>query len=184
MLSLPKTSEHQNDMQTRTHIFLLGFMGAGKSYWGARLAQAKGLPFLDLDELISEQEGRSIAQLFAKIGESGFRMLERATLQKLEAHAPSVIATGGGTPCFFDNMEWMNAHGTTLFLDTSAAILAERLKHELGVRPLLASIKQADLQTFIQGKILEREPFYQKATVVLEQLERDENFLAKLLESV
>ena len=171
-------------MQTRPHIFLIGFMGAGKSYWGARLAAAKGLPFLDLDDLIVAQEKCSIAQLFSEIGESGFRALERAVLQKLANHAPAVVATGGGTPCFFDNMEWMNAHGTTLYLDTPAAVLAERLKHEIGVRPLLASIKQADLQQFIAGKISEREPFYRKASVVLEQLAEEKDFLSKLLGSV
>jgi len=119
------------------HIYLVGFMGSGKSHWGKRLAEHLGRPFFDLDEVIEAGEGLTVSTLFSSIGENGFRELERRYLHQMEHQPPSIVATGGGTPCFFDNMAWMNAQGTTVYLKISMPILHQRLVAGKGKRPLL-----------------------------------------------
>jgi shikimate kinase len=170
-----------NYMQTRQHLFLIGFMGCGKTYWGQLLAQKTGLPFLDLDDCISKYSGQSIARIFSKKGESAFREIERDTLLNLADLPPSIIATGGGTPCFFDNMTWMNTMGTTIYLKTPPTLLAKRLSHEKGFRPLLAGVSERDLEGFIEKKLAKREPFYLRAKVILEQRDAEVDFLEKLM---
>lgn len=167
-------------MQTRQHLFLIGFMGCGKTYWGKLLAHQTGLPFLDLDDLIVQRSGQSIAQIFTEQGEPGFRALEQKLLQTLDELPASVIATGGGTPCFFDNMDWMNSVGTTVYLKTTPTLLAGRLRLEKEYRPLLAGVSVDDLETFIKKKVMEREPDYLRAKVILEQSEDAGDFLEKL----
>ncbi|MFN0212697.1 MAG: shikimate kinase [Saprospiraceae bacterium] len=171
-------------MQTQDHVFLLGFMGCGKTHWGQLLAEKIHLPFLDLDDLISQKTGGSISQIFAEKGESDFRLLEREALRSLEGYSSSVIATGGGTPCFFDNIIWMNSVGTTIYLKTPPTLLAKRLRHEKEFRPLLSEVKDADLQAFIEKKMEEREPYYVRAKLLLEQNEIDDAFLEKMLEQI
>ncbi len=156
-------------MQTQHHIFLIGFMGCGKTYWGRLLAEKLSIPFLDLDDWITTNYGASIAHIFAEKGESGFRVLERDALRSLSELPKSIVATGGGTPCFFDNMDWMNSIGTTIYLKTAPALLVERLRHEKEFRPLIADLEDLDLQDFIIDKLAEREHFYLSAKVVLEQ---------------
>jgi len=167
-------------MQTRQHIFLIGFMGCGKTHWGRLLAEKTGLPFLDLDDWISQRSGTSIAQIFTEKGESGFRVMERDALQSLATIPKSIVATGGGTPCFFDNLDWMNEIGTTIYLKTGPTLLAERLRHEKEFRPLLAEVQEDDLQDFISKKLEEREHFYLRAKVVLEQSSNDKTLLDQL----
>jgi len=147
------------------HIFLLGFMGSGKTYLGERLAVQLGRPFVDLDRLIEAGEGKTVPDIFAEKGEAAFRDLERQYLHSLENQAPAVVATGGGTPCFFDNMDWMNAHGTTVFLETPVETLYKRLRHERASRPLLAGLSEAELWVFIEKKLGEREGWYRRARV-------------------
>lgn len=148
------------------HIFLIGFMGCGKSYLGERLATQLERPFIDLDRLIEIAEGKTIADIFAALGESGFRELEQKHLHSLGNQPPTIVATGGGTPCFFDNMDWMNTHGTTVFLETPVETLYERLRHERSNRPLLAEFDDAGLRHFIEQKLREREQWYRQAKVV------------------
>lgn len=167
-------------MQTRQHLFLLGFMGCGKSYWGRMLSQELAMPFLDLDDLITDRAGKTISEIFTEQGEPGFRALERDALHSIADLSPSVVATGGGTPCFFDNMEWMNAHGQTLYLNTPSLVLLDRLRHEKEVRPLLSGVQDTDLQHFIEMKVVEREPFYQQAQIVLNQNGNNESFWSAL----
>lgn len=168
-------------MQTRQHLFLLGFMGCGKSYWGRMLSKELAVPFLDLDDLIADRAGKTIAEIFLEQGEPGFRALERDALHLLVDMPPSIVAAGGGTPCFGDNMDWMNTHGQTVYLNTPSNVLVQRLRHEKEVRPLLSGVKDADLQHFIEIKIAEREPFYMQAQVVLEQTGSNEHFWLQLL---
>lgn len=171
-------------MQTRQHIFLIGFMGCGKTYWGQILAKKLGLPFHDLDDLIATRSGKCIAEIFTEDGEPGFRQLEHDTLQTLADLPPSVIATGGGTPCFFDNMEWMNACGTTIYLSTPSTLLAERLRHEKEIRPLLHLVNNVDLQRFIENKVKERAPCYLKAKIILEQIEPLSQFFDQMCKRI
>lgn len=169
-------------MKKGKHIFLIGFMGCGKSYWGMRLAAELQCPFLDLDVFISEKAGLSIPAIFDQLGESGFRQLEQEALHHVSQNSPSVIATGGGTPCFFDNIDWMNQHGMSIYLQVSAHTLAHRLQDETASRPLLDGIQTIDFQNFIENKLSERATYYAQATAILEDEQRDENrFLQHLL---
>jgi shikimate kinase len=147
-------------------IFLVGFMGSGKSYWGSRLAQKIAYDFVDLDTLIEQKTGLSIPEIFALHGEDGFRLQEQDCLHSLaERLQPTVIATGGGAPCFFDNMDWMNQHGTTIWLDTPVETLVERLWPERHKRPLLAQIPESDFTSFISERLDLRRVWYQKAKI-------------------
>src|SRR4029078_10045406 len=97
-------------------IFLLGFMGSGKSYWGRQLSQKLLIPYFDLDEQIVNNEGASINEIFDKKGEEYFRLLEKDTLHIItESRESMIMACGGGTPCFFNNIEYMKQAGTTVW---------------------------------------------------------------------
>ncbi len=144
-------------------VFLTGFMGSGKSYVGLRLAGRLGLPFLDLDQLVVEQTKTSIADLFDRIGESSFRAVESGLLRELDNLPMFVLATGGGTPCYHGNMDWMNKHGTSVFLDVHADILEQRLRSERDSRPLLQG--KDGLDTIIARKLSDRRPCYERAKI-------------------
>ena len=148
-------------------IYLIGMMGAGKSTFGKQLAQYLHYPFIDLDEAIVHHEGKSIEQLFASVGENGFRAIEQIALHRESTvQENKVIATGGGTPCFFDNMAYMNTTGCTIFLNISAAEIANRLsKANNHHRPLLKDKSKEEIQAFITQKLAERIPFYEEAEV-------------------
>lgn len=148
------------------NLYLIGFMGSGKSHLGKALAKALNWDFLDMDDFLEAKEGMTIAQIFAEGGEKLFRALEKNYLHATYDFEKTVIATGGGAPCFFDNMEWMNANGTTIYLETPVPILVERLKKETAHRPLLAEKTEEELGLFIKQKLLERAAFYQQASVI------------------
>lgn len=145
-------------------FFVVGYMASGKTTFGKELAQDKGLPFLDLDEWIEKWEGRSISEIFATDGERYFREIERRLLHELCGERDEfVMATGGGTPCFFDNMEYMNSMGNTIFLNTSLFVIVERLKVQRADRPLLAMYSDVELEFFVREHLESRLPFYLKA---------------------
>ena len=144
--------------------FIVGYMASGKSTFGKELAKDKGLPFLDLDECVESREGRSISEIFAKEGEEYFRKREREILHEICNEADEfVLATGGGTPCFFDNMDYMNQAGTTVFLNTSPLVIVDRLKRQRADRPLLAMYSDDELECFVREHLESRLSFYLKA---------------------
>ena len=143
-------------------FFLIGFMGCGKSTKAKQLAKLLDCSVIDLDAVIVEQQGMSIVDYFAANGEDAFRALERETLQAFDYPETCVVATGGGLPCYFDNMEWMNQNGVTVYLEMTPAQLASRL-HNREKRPLLKGMDDDQLLTFITGKLEERNPFYYQA---------------------
>jgi len=147
-------------------IFLTGFMGSGKSHFGRRLSEALGIPFIDLDHWIEDQEGKSVQAIFQNSGEAAFREIEREALHQMIEYGQAVIACGGGAPCFFDNMEWMNRHGITVYLQTSVDELCRRLLPEMAHRPLLKGLDEQTLPGFIEEKLALREPFYLQSQVV------------------
>lgn len=147
-------------------IFLTGFMGSGKSYTGRRLSEALGIPFVDLDNWIETQEGQSIQAIFNASGEAAFREIEREALHQMIEYGQAVIACGGGAPCFFDNMEWMNRHGITVYLQTPVDDLCRRLLPEMAHRPLLKGLDEQALPGFIGEKLALREPYYLQSQVV------------------
>lgn len=148
-------------------LFLIGFMGSGKTYWGKQWAQKTGLPFYDLDELIEQQEGTTIAALFEAHGEAWFRDKETEVLQQFAGKQNAIIACGGGTPCFNNNMQWMNANGSTVYLAATAAQIANRLQNETAKRPLVKGLQPEELLSFAENKIRERAAFYNQAKYIL-----------------
>lgn len=148
-------------------IFLIGFMGCGKSTMGKKLAVKLGYEFIDLDHQIESSIGTTIAQYFSVHGEAAFRKLESEALKTFDYPANAVIATGGGTPCFFDNMEWMNASGLSVYIEMPAAALARRLEGGKGKRPLLKDLNEEEMISFIENKLTEREVFYKRALVTV-----------------
>lgn len=156
-------------------IFLIGFMGSGKTYTGRRLARLAGLPFIDLDEWIEEKEKDSVRGIFEKKGEPYFRNVEREALRAMAQFRNAVISCGGGAPCFFDNMPWMNENGITIYLRAPAEVLARRLARRQERRPLLKGFAGGELLGFIRSKLAEREPFYLDSSIVYEQVSEEED---------
>ncbi|MBX3255893.1 MAG: shikimate kinase [Chitinophagaceae bacterium] len=148
-------------------IFLLGFMGTGKTYWGSRWAVQHDLDFFDLDTVIEETTGLSIPAIFEEYGESYFREKERELLHTFADKQNFILSTGGGTPCFFDNMEWMNAHGLTLYLNTPVPVLKARLIGEKDHRPLIKNLNDTEIESFIENRLKERDRFYSSARLIL-----------------
>lgn len=152
-------------------IYLTGFMGSGKSYVGSRLATELGLPFIDLDAEIEANAGKPITAIFADDGEAAFRRLETEALRATAAQPAFVLATGGGAPCFHGNMAWMNANGTTVFLDPDLEVLLARLEAGRDHRPVLQSGKE--LRQLVVEKLAARRPIYEQAAIRLSGKEAD-----------
>lgn len=149
-------------------LFLIGFMGAGKSYWGKQLAEHFGLPYFDLDEVIVEREDMPVADIFSEKGEAYFRDLEGEVLRELALSNDSfLISCGGGTPCFSDAMDFMNANGTTIWLNPSIPVIVERLQRKQYKRPLIQDFSKEDLLSFTEKKLAERQPFYEQSQVII-----------------
>jgi shikimate kinase len=148
-------------------IFLVGYMGAGKTTIGKLLCQDANLNFVDLDTYIERKYFKTISQLFDEHGESGFRIIEQQCLREVADFEDVVIATGGGTPCFFDNMSYMNERGTTIYLKYPAEELASRLANATTKRPLIANKSIQELAQFVDKMLKEREPYYEQASLVL-----------------
>lgn len=148
-------------------IFLVGFMGCGKTTIGRKLASKLGWAFIDLDAAIEENTGRSIPDYFKEQGEPAFRKKESEILKGLDYPENAVVATGGGAPCYFDNMEWMKKQGVTVYISLTPASLALRLERAEGERPVLQSFKGAALVGFIAGKLSERLTYYEQADIIL-----------------
>jgi len=164
-------------------IFLVGFMGAGKTHIGELLASKMGMPFFDLDTFIEGKSNLSVTEYFEKHGEEGFRILERKCLRDFSVMGNAVLATGGGTPCFFDNAEWMNAHGVTIYLKADVELLVRRLATEKEHRPLIAHLDTIELMSFIEEKLKERSPFYEKATVHVDQTMDDVEIVKEIFKN-
>ena len=144
-------------------IFLIGFMGCGKSTIGKKLAEALSCKFIDLDKYIEGKTGESIQQIFKEKEEKYFRVLETESLMEICKSDNLVIATGGGTPCFFDNMQRILDKGICIYLKMEANNLAKRLSKERSKRPLIKNLTKKYLVNFIRKKLVEREVFYNKA---------------------
>lgn len=154
-------------------IYLIGFMGSGKSYTGKRLAVLLGYAFYDLDMLIEEREGCAVSDIFRDKGEAYFRELESRILRETTGMENAVISCGGGTPCFHHNMDWMNAHGITVWLDPPVEVIHKRLLRKPHKRPLLAGLEtEEEWRNFIEAKLSQRRSFYNLAQMVYRQ-ERD-----------
>lgn len=152
-------------MRDMKRIFLIGYMGAGKTTLGKVLAARLGLSFVDLDLFIESRYHRSVSQLFAEKGEAVFRRIEKTMLEEVGTFEDVLVSTGGGTPCFYNNMEYMNRMGQTIFLEVPVDELAARLELCKSTRPILRDKSGDQLRRFI-GETLEiRQPYYDCAQI-------------------
>lgn len=147
-------------------IFIVGYMGSGKTTVGKRLAKSLSLTFIDLDAYIQNKFRKTISGLFAEKGEEGFRELERQAVREVAAFEDVVISTGGGAPCFYDNMEVMNEAGITIYIRAEPEELVARLLASKNVRPLIAGKSKEDLIPFIREHLAQRERYYNMAHIV------------------
>ena len=164
-------------------FFLIGFMGSGKTYWGKIWASLYGFTFIDLDEVIEKKEGKSIADIFDIKGEAYFRTIEADVLRSFEDLENTIVACGGGTPCFYENIEWMNACGTTIYLYSTAQEILQRVLSEQDKRPLIKKMNKGELLFFIEQKLKERADFYNAAIIKLISSEATGQTFGKLLSS-
>ena len=146
-----------------TRILLIGFMAAGKTTLGKALARDLGLQFVDLDHYIENRYHCTVSQLFADRGEEEFRQIERKMLHEVAEFEDVIISTGGGTPCFFDNMDYMNGQGITVFLEASVDVIYTRLTIARTQRPLVANKTADELRQYITDMLERRAPYYTQA---------------------
>lgn len=170
-------------------IFLTGYMGAGKTTLGKAFARKLHLSFVDLDWYIEERFHKTVGELFTERGETGFRELERTMLHEVGAFEDVIISTGGGAPCFFDNMDFMNRNGKTVFLNVHPDVLFHRLRVAKQQRPILQGKQDEELKAFIAQALEKRAPFYTQAQYLFnageledhEQIEKSVERLQALL---
>ena len=148
-------------------IFLTGYMGSGKSTIGRKVAALLGMNFIDLDKYIEERNFKSVPNIFAQEGEEAFREKERQALREVAQFEDIVVGTGGGAPCFFDNMQQMNDAGITIYLAPDIETLAFRLLKSKTERPLIAGKNKEELIQFIKTAIEKRSPFYEQSKIVI-----------------
>src|ERR1700726_2197874 len=163
-------------------IFLIGFMGSGKTHWGTRIAEKLQIPFYDLDAVIVNSEGMNISEIFVNKGEEYFRYIEKQTLEDLVAREENfVLSAGGGTPCFFNNIDFMKRNGKVLWLNTSLEALNQRLIKEKMSRPLLKGITEMGLRAYIIRKLSERKMYYEQADLMVHEETTDlKSFISML----
>ena len=140
-------------------------MGSGKSKTGEALAKIFKLSFVDIDQLIENKIGSSISAYFESKGEESFRKIETEVLHSTKSLNNIIVATGGGTPCFNDNLDWMNKHGITVYLEANAGLLFHRLALSKAGRPLIESLNDVELMEYISGSLAKRIPIYSKASI-------------------
>ena len=151
-----------------TRIILIGYMGAGKTTIGKILAKDLGVPFYDLDWYIETRMRKKVKQIFDERGEEGFRIIEKNMLHEVAEFEDVVVACGGGTPCFFDNMEYMVGQGDVVYLRGTPDVLFRHLKMGKGVRPLLLGKSDEELLEYIKENVEKREEFYMKANHIVD----------------
>ena len=162
-------------------IFLIGFMGAGKTTIGKELASLMRLSFVDLDFFIENRYHKTIRQIFEEKGEGAFRDMEQKALQEVAEFEDVVISTGGGTPCFHQNMLFMNEKGTTVYLKVSIAELIQRISLNKSSRPVLKGYSDNGLKLFVEEIMAKRSPVYEQAQIIFHTEAQDISVLCKQL---
>ena len=165
-------------MMTKPYIiYIIGFMGSGKTTAGKKLASLLGWSFIDLDKRIEEYAGKTIPEIFSQSGEDYFRIIETQLLRNLKMCTKTVISTGGGTPCYIDNMDYMIETGLTIYLKLTPAELKSRLSQSKGKRPLIKDLDQNELTSFIKEKLAVREKWYERSDITMDGIDLDINLL-------
>jgi len=151
-------------------VYMIGFMGSGKSTLGRQLALQSGWLFRDLDLLIEKTDGRTVPQIFRESGETYFREIEAAALRNISAATDTVVACGGGTPCYKGNMKFMNRSGITIYLKLDAHLLTERLLKAKKIRPLIRKMNPDELEKYVNDLLDSRENYYNRASLIVDGL--------------
>jgi len=144
-------------------IFLIGYMAVGKTTLGRALADRLGLRFIDLDEAVEQRAGMTVSEIFASGGQDGFRVMERDALREVAMCGDSIVACGGGTPCYYDNMALMNGAGTTVWLSASDDRLVSRLVEGRASRPIIAGLPDSEIVALARRQMAVREPYYSRS---------------------
>ncbi|MEL7529984.1 MAG: shikimate kinase [Bacteroidota bacterium] len=165
-------------------IYLIGFMTAGKTTLGRAFTEQSGWTFVDIDEALIEREGKSIAEIFAEDGEEHFRLVEREALEATASQYREkvVFATGGGLPCFYDNIERINQLGTSVYLQLPAEELLRRIRKDRADRPLVRDKTAEELESFVRNLLAKRQAFYQQAHHTLTQSQQTKEALEALFD--
>ena len=162
-------------------VFLIGFMGCGKTTFGRKLAKQLEWDFIDLDDYIESEQKASIQEIFSDKGEAYFRGLESNALEEASKWEKTVISTGGGTPCFNNNISFINNIGLSIYIKLSPEVLKSRLKGGKSKRPLIANLSDAELLSFIKNKLAERSGDYSKSEITFEySIDREASFTENL----
>lgn len=168
MVPFLKEPSYQNNKKEMKSIIIIGYMGAGKTTVGKALAKELGVMFYDLDWYIESRMRKTVKQIFEEMGEERFRHIEHNMLHEVAEFENVVVSCGGGTPCFYDNMDYMNQAGETIYLKASSETLHAHLKMGKGVRPLLLNKTPEEVDVFIREQLQQREPFYEKAKHIID----------------
>jgi shikimate kinase len=165
-------------------VYLIGYMASGKTRLGCDLAAATGMQFIDLDDLFEERFRISIVDFFDKYGELAFRNIEKEILRETATMENSIISTGGGTPCFFDNMSFMMSHGYCIYIRLGTEELLDRLRSVKKKRPLLKDLAPEDMDDYVSSQLKEREPYYLLAHYVVDGPDVKREDLVKVIEEI
>lgn len=174
---------------TPSRIILMGYMGSGKTTVGRALAKDLNMPFYDLDWYIESRMRKTVKQIFDERGEDGFRVIERNMLHEVAEFENIVVSCGGGIPCFFDNIDYLNQQGETVYLKCTPEVLHKHLSMGKTVRPLLLNKTPEQVKTYIEEQLQVREPFYSKAkhtvdVTLMDNYEKIKISVAKLKETL
>ena len=164
-------------------IFLIGYMGSGKTKTADALAKILKYSLSDTDKLVEERVGSSIDSIFRKEGQEYFRDVEKDVLRQTAIFDNIVISTGGGTPCYFENMQWMKENGLTVYLEANPGLLFHRLATNRENRPLLSSLNDVELMEQITSHLATRIPVYRKADIIVNAADVDVKDLAAKIKS-
>ena len=165
-------------------IYLVGYMGAGKTTAAKRLANSLGWEVADTDAMFEEKYRISVDDFFQKYDEPLYRKLESEVLKSTESLENTVISTGGGTACYFDNMEWMNQHGLTVFLQISPKAAVDRVLHSRHKRPLARGKTEEELMEYVNWHYASRIPFYEQAKITVKSENLDLDSLLERIKAI
>lgn len=182
----PSSDSETNDNDKLDLFFLIGFMASGKSALGRKAAEKLNISHIEMDDEIIKLVGKSINKIFQEEGEEAFRKTERAVLENIIAigkttQNPMIISTGGGAPCFFDNMDLMKKKGRTIFVHPSIEVLAARLEQGKEERPLIRGKTQEEIRQYVAEKMKERKEYYGRADILFNPLYDDKKLNAGIL---
>lgn len=163
--------------------YLTGMMGSGKSHWARLWAAMHHLPLIELDDEIEKHTDMAISDFFKTFGEEKFREVEAKLLRSISCNEDCIISCGGGTPCYFNNMEWMNETGITIYLKSSVKDICDRLHKGIHKRPLLQGKNKEGLEPFVEEMLLKRAPFYEQAKYILDTTSIEDDTFAKILKN-